>query len=65
MFSEDTHKAWDSLLAHIELVGSFEFAKEVFAILGLIWALLIVVKIFFSLLTWSKPKHPHQIQGRL
>ena len=63
--SEDTYLAWDTLLAHIELVGSFEFAKEIFAILGLVWALLILIKIFFSLLIWSQPKHPHQMQGKV
>ena len=65
MFVENTMLIIKTLLAHIELVGSFEFAKELFAILGLVWTLLILVKIFFYLLTWSKPIHPHQIQGKL
>ena len=63
MYSENTAMAIESLLAHIELVGAFEFAKEIFALIGVLCVMYLSLKTFFLLFIWSKP-HPHQIQGR-
>lgn len=65
LFSDNTLLAWNTLLTHIEKVGAFEFGKEIFAIIGVAWFMYSIMKLFFSLLIWSEPKHPHQIQGRL
>ena len=40
---------------HAIEIGFFEFSKEIFAIIGVVWVLYSLINIFFSLLIWSKP----------
>jgi hypothetical protein len=49
-----------NFLAHIEATPLFELAKEGFALLGIYFSIILLLKFIFALKRWARPNPPKQ-----